>query len=195
MDNSEVVGRSRMGKIKNRLGASYEKFKENVEISYDNYGFWRWIGIFFVGLLIGVAVGLALAGILYGIRMNDPENKLTFQKAVEKTILSGIYFGMTCSLLYVLATKYEYNLELLIFCSILLAGILASIGTSIPWQSLAGIGIVFISVLGKWIYLKIKNWIEERARKQREQQEQQKQREQQKQQENLYMKQGYIKMG
>ena len=158
MDNSEVVvGRSRMGKIKNRIGASY-----------DNFGFWRWIGIFFVGLLIGVAVGLALAGILYGIRMNDPENKLTFQKAVEKTILSGIYFGMTCSLLYVLATKYEYNLELLIFCSILLAGILASIGTSIQWQSLAGIVIVFISVLGKWIYLKIKNWIEERARKRNE---------------------------
>ena len=169
MDNSEVVvGRSRMGKIKNRLGKSYDSLKTNIKTSYETYGFWRWIGIFFVGLLIGVAVGLALAGILYGIRMNDPENKLTFQKAVEKTILSGIYFGMTCSLLYVLAKKYEYNLELLIFCSILLAGILASIGTSIPWQSLAGIGIVFISVLGKWIYLKIKNWIEERARKRNE---------------------------
>jgi hypothetical protein len=100
--------------------------------------------------------------------MNDPENKLTFQKAVEKTILSGIYFGMTCSLLYVLAKKYEYNLELLIFCSILLAGILASIGTSIPWQSLAGIGIVFISVLGKWIYLLIKKYFEEIAKKQQE---------------------------
>jgi len=186
MDNPEVVGRSRMGKIKNRLGDSYEKFKDNVETSYDNFGFWRWIGIFFVGLLIGVAVGLALAGILYGIRMNDPENKLTFQKAVEKTILSGIYFGMTCSLLYVLANKYDYNLELLILSAILLAGILASIGTSIPWQSLAGIGIVFISILGKWIYLKIKNWIEERARKRNE--------EIAKKRNEEIAKQGYIKM-
>jgi hypothetical protein len=195
MDNPEVVvGRSRMGKFKNKIGQYSDKLKTKIITSYDTYGFWRWIGIFFVGLLIGVAVGLALAGILYGIRMNDPENKLTFQKAVEKTILSGIYFGMTCSLLYVLAKKYEYNLELLILSAILLGGILASVGTSIPWQSLVGIGIVFISVLGKWIYLKIKNWLEERARKQLEQQEEQKQQEQQKQRENLYTKQGYTKM-
>lgn len=163
-----VVSKSRIGKLKNKMGDYSEKLKTKIKTSYENYGFWRWIGIFFVGLLIGVAVGLALAGILYGIRMNDPENKLTFQKAVEKTILSGIYFGMTCSLLYVLAKKYEYNLELLILCSILLAGILASIGTSIPWQSLAGIGIVFISVLGKWIYLLIKKYFEEIAKKQQE---------------------------
>ena len=163
MDNPEfVVGRSRMGKLKNRLGASYDKFKEKIETSYDNYGFWRWIGIFFVGLLIGVAVGLALAGILYGIRMNDPENKLTFQKAVEKTILSGIYFGMTCSLLYVLATKYEYNLELLILSAILLAGILASIGTSIPWKSLISIGIVLIYPPFKLLCQVIHQWIQKK---------------------------------
>ena len=163
MDNPEfVVGRSRMGKLKNRLGASYDKFKEKIETSYDNYGFWRWIGIFFVGLLIGVAVGLALAGILYGIRMNDPENKMTFQQAVEKTILSGIYFGMTCSLLYVLATKYEYNLELLILSAILLAGILASIGTSIPWQSLISIGIVLIYPPFKLLCQVIHQWIQKK---------------------------------
>jgi magnesium-transporting ATPase (P-type) len=157
MDKQEVGDRSSMSSLKKKL-----------EYSYDNYGFWRWIIIFFVGLLIGVAVGFALAGILYGIRANEPDNKMTFQQAVEKTILSGIYFGITCSLLYVLAKKYEYNLELLILCSILLAGILASIGTSIPWQSLAGIGIVFISVLGKWIYLLIKKYFEEIAKKQQE---------------------------
>jgi len=139
-----VVGRSRMGKLKNKIGEYSDNLKTKIKNSYTNYGFWRWIGIFFVGLLIGVAVGLALAGILYGIRANDPENKLTFQKAVEKTILSGIYFGLTCSLLYVLAKKYGYNLELLILSAILLAGILASIGTAIPWQSLIGIGIVII---------------------------------------------------
>ena len=152
MDNPEVVvGRSRMGKIKNRIVDSYV-----------NFGFWRWIGIFFVGLLIGVAVGLALAGILYGIRMNDPENKLTFQKAVEKTILSGIYFGMTCSLLYVLANKYDYNLELLILSAILLAGILASIGTSIPWQSLISIGIVLIYPPFKLLCQVINQWIQKK---------------------------------
>jgi hypothetical protein len=52
-----------------------------------------------------------------------------------------------------------------------LAGILASIGTSIPWQSLVGIGIVVISVFGKWIYLLIKKRLEERAIKQRGYQE------------------------
>lgn len=127
------------------------------------YGTGKWIGIFFISITIGIAVAMALAGIIYGIRANDPENKLTFQKAVEKTILCGIYFGLSCGLLYVLTKKYGYNLELIIMSAILLAGILASIGTSIPWQSLIGIGIVVISVLGKWIYLLIKKRLEERA--------------------------------
>jgi hypothetical protein len=193
MDNPEVVvGRSRMGKLKNKIGKSYDSLKTNIKTSYETYGFWRWIGIFFVGLLIGVAVGLALAGILYGIRANEPDNKMTFQQAVEKTILSGIYFGMTCSLLYVLAKKYEYNLELLILSAILLAGILASIGTSIPWQSISGIVIVIISVFGKWSYLKIKKALEERARKQQEELEQKELQEQQREKE--YEKQGYQKM-
>ena len=167
MDNPEVVvGRSRMGRIKNRVGASYDKVKTKIKTSYETYGFWRWIGIFFVGLIIGVAVGLALAGILYGIRANDPENKLTFQKAVEKTILSGIYFGFTCSLLYVLSKKYGYNLELIIMSAILLAGILASIGTSIPWQSLIGIGIVGISVIfKKYVFLPINKYYKDKANK------------------------------
>ena len=192
MDNPEVVvGRSRMGKLKNKIGEYSDKLKTKIKISYETYGFWRWIGIFFVGLLIGVAVGLALAGILYGIRANDPENKMTFQQAVEKTILSGIYFGMTCSLLYVLAKKYEYNLELLIMSAILLAGILASIGTAIPWQSISGIIIVIISVFGKWSYLKIKKALEERARKQQEEREQ---KELQEQLDKEYKKQGYQKM-
>jgi len=192
MDNPEVVvGRSRMGKLKNKIGEYSDKLKTKIKTSYENYGFWRWIGIFFVGLLVGVAVGLVLAGILYGIRANDPENKMTFQQAVEKTILSGIYFGMTCSLLYVLAKKYEYNLELLIMSAILLAGILASIGTAIPWQSISGIIIVIISVFGKWSYLKIKKALEERARKQQEEREQ---KELQEQLDKEYKKQGYQKM-
>ncbi len=135
------------------------------------YGTGKWIGIFFISITIGIAVAMALAGIIYGIRANDPENKLTFQKAVEKTILCGIYFGLSCGLLYVLAKKYGYNLELIIMSAVLLAGILASIGTSIPWQSLVGIGIVVISVFGKWIYLLIKKRLEERAIKQRGYQE------------------------
>jgi hypothetical protein len=163
MDNT----RSRIGRIKNRVGASYDKLKTRIRTSYETYGFWRWIGIFFVGLIIGVAVGLALAGILYGIRVNDPENKLTFQKAVEKTILSGIYFGFTCSLLYVLSKKYGYNLELIIMSAILLAGILSSIGTSIPWQSLIGIGIVGIYVVGRYTYLKIKEHYRRKAEAQK----------------------------
>ena len=109
---------------------------------------------------------MALAGIIYGIRAKEPDNNLTFQKAVEKTILCGIYFGITCGLLYILAKDYGYNLELLILSAILLAGILASIGTSIPWQSLIGIGIVVISVFIKWIYLLIKKYREESAKKQ-----------------------------
>jgi len=163
MDNPEVaVSRSRIGKLKNKMGEYSDKLKTKIIDSYVNYGFWRWIGIFFVGIIVGVAVGLALAGILYGIRANDPENKMTFQKAVEKTILSGIYFGMTCSLLYVLATKCNYNLELIVMSAILLAGILASIGTSIPWQSLTAIGIVGIypplKLLGQAIY----KWLQEK---------------------------------
>jgi hypothetical protein len=162
MDNPEVVGRSRMGKLKNKIGKSYDYLKTKVKTSYETYGFWRWIGIFFVGLLIGVAVGLALAGILYGIRANEPDNKMTFQQAVEKTILSGIYFGMTCSLLYVLAKKYDYNLELLILSAILLAGILASIGTSIPWQSLISIGIILIYPPFKLLCQVINQWIQKK---------------------------------
>jgi hypothetical protein len=140
-----------MGKLKNKIINSYKK-----------YGFWRWIGIFFVGIIVGVAVGLALAGILYGIRANEPDNKMTFQKAVEKTILSGIYFGMTCSLLYVLATKYGYNLELIVMSAILLAGILASIGTSIPWQSLTAIGIVGIYPPFKLLCQAIYQWLQKK---------------------------------
>jgi hypothetical protein len=143
---------------------------DNINSTNITYGTGKWIGIFFISIIVGVAVAMALAGIIYGIRSNDPENKLTFQKAVEKTILCGIYFGITCGLLYILAKKYRYNLELLILSAILLAGILASIGTSIPWQSLVGIGIVFISVLGKWVYLLIKKRLEERANKAEESQ-------------------------
>ena len=106
----------------------------------------KWVLIFFVSSISGVAFSLALAGIIYGSRASYPENTLTFQKAVEKTILCGIYFGLTCGLLFVLAKQYGYNLELIIMSAILLAGILASIGTSIPWQSLLGIGIVLIGV-------------------------------------------------
>ena len=165
MDNqNSVVVRSRMGKLKNRAVASYDELKT----SYETYGFWRWIGIFFVGLIIGVAVGLALAGIIYGIRSNDPENKLTFQQAVEKTILSGIYFGFTCSLLYVLSKKYGYNLELIIMSAILLAGILASIGTSIPWQSLIGIGIVILGVPLMMGIRKIKKYYKDKANREYE---------------------------
>jgi MFS family permease len=134
----------------------------------------KYAGVFMIWITIGIAVSMALSGILYGIRANYPENKLTFQKAVEKTILVGIYFGITCGLLYILSKYYGYNLELLVMSAILLAGILASIGTSIPWQSITGIGIVFISVLLKWSYLKIKKVLEERrARKQQEEREQQ----------------------
>ena len=144
---------------------------DNMNSINITYGTGKWIGIFFISITIGIAVAMALAGIIYGIRANDPENKLTFQKAVEKTILCGIYFGLSCGLLYVLAKKYGYNLELIIMSAILLAGILASIGTSIPWQSLVGIGIVVITVIGKWIYLLIKKRLEERAIKQRGYQE------------------------
>ena len=128
----------------------------------------KYAKVFMVGITIGIAVAMALAGIMYGIRANEPENKLTFQKAVEKTILCGIYFGITCGLLYILAKDYGYNLELLILSAILLAGILASIGTSIPWQSLIGIGIVILGVPLMMGIRKIKKYREESARKQEE---------------------------
>lgn len=128
----------------------------------------KYAKVFMVGITIGIAVAMALAGIMYGIRANEPENKLTFQKAVEKTILCGIYFGITCGLLYILAKDYGYNLELLIMSAILLAGILASIGTSIPWQSLIGIGIVILGVPLMMGIRKIKKYREESARKQEE---------------------------
>lgn len=127
----------------------------------------KYVWIFMSGLTIGIAVAMALAGIIYGCRVNDPDNKLTFQKAVEKTILCGIYFGFTCSLLYILSKNYKYNLELLIMSTILLAGILASIGTSIPWQSLIGIGIVGIYVVGRYTYLKIKEYYRRKAEAQK----------------------------
>ena len=130
-----------------------------------NYGAKKWIGIFFISIIIGVAVGMALAGIIYGIRAKEPDNNLTFQKAVEKTILCGIYFGITCGLLYVLSDKYGYNLELIIMSAILLAGILASIGTSIPWQSLIGIGIVAIYPPFKLLCQVINEWLEKRRKK------------------------------
>ena len=128
----------------------------------------KYAKVFMVGITIGIAVAMALAGIMYGIRANEPENKLTFQKAVEKTILCGIYFGITCGLLYILAKDYGYNLELLILSAILLAGILASIGTSIPWQSLISIGIVLIyppfKLLIKVIELSIEKWRKKREK-------------------------------
>lgn len=147
----------------------------------------KYAKVFIIWTTIGIAVSMALAGIIYGIRANEPENNLTFQKAVEKTIVVGIYFGITCGLLYILAKDYGYNLELLILSAILLAGILASIGTSIPWQSISGIVIVIISVFGKWSYLKIKKALEERARKQQEELQKQ-------QREKEYEKNGYQKM-
>jgi hypothetical protein len=107
-----------------------------------NYGAKKWIGIFFISIIIGVAVGMALAGIIY-----------------------GIYFGITCGLLYVLSDKYGYNIELIILSAILLAGILASIGTSIPWQSLIGIGIVAIYPPFKLLCQVIKEWLEKRRKK------------------------------
>ena len=42
--------------------------------------------------------------------------------------------------------------------AILLAGILASIGTSIPWQSLFGIGVVILYISGKYGIIKIKEY-------------------------------------
>lgn len=143
----------------------------------------KYAKVFIIGITIGIVVAMALAGIIYGIRAKDPNNKLTFQKAFEKTILCGIYFGITCSLLYILSKIYGYNLELLIMSAILLAGILASIATSIPWQSIVGIGIVFMTVLGKWCYLKIKIALEERARKRNQEKREQE-----------YISQGYQRM-
>jgi glucose uptake protein GlcU len=129
------------------------------DTTHIHYGALKWIGIFFISIIIGIAVAMALAGIIYGIRSKDPNNNMTFQKAVEKTLLTGIYFGFACVFLYILSNKYGYNLELIIMCAILLAGILATIGTSVPWQSIIGSGIVFIYVLFKWIYLLIKRYL------------------------------------
>lgn len=132
----------------------------------------KWILIFFVSSISGVAFSLALAGIIYGSRASYPENTLTFQKAVEKTILCGIYFGLTCGLLFVLAKQYGYNLELIIMSAILLAGILASIGTSIPWQSLVGIGLVLIGVPSMRGIRKIKKYYKDKANEEAIRQEQ-----------------------
>ena len=132
----------------------------------------KWVLIFFVSSISGVAFSLALAGIIYGSRASYPENTLTFQKAVEKTILCGIYFGLTCGLLFVLAKQYGYNLELIIMSAILLAGILASIGTSIPWQSLIGIGLVGIGVPSMLGIRKIKKYYKDKEIEALRQQEQ-----------------------
>ena len=123
----------------------------------------KWYIIFLVSSISGVAFSLALAGIIYGSRVSYPENTLTYKQAIEKTILCGIYFGLTCGLLYILSKYYKYKLELIIMSAILLAGILASIGTSIPWQSLFGIGVVFLYVSGKYGILKIMEHYERKA--------------------------------
>jgi len=133
------------------------------EVLTNNISKTSWYRIFWASSISGVAFAVALAGIIYGSRVSDPENTLTYKQAVEKTILCGIYLGLTCGLLYILAKYYGYNLELIIMSAILLAGILASIGTSIPWQSLIGIGIVFIWVSGKCVYLIIKKKLKDRA--------------------------------
>ena len=131
----------------------------------------KYAKVFIIWSRIGIAVSMALAGIIYGIRANEPENNLTFQKAVEKTILVGIYFGITCGLLYILSKNYGYNLELLVRSAILLEGILASIGTSIPWQSLVGIGIVLIYPPFKLLIKVIELWLENFRKKREEYQE------------------------
>ena len=128
------------------------------EVLTNNISTGKWYIIFLVSSISGVAFSLALAGIIYGSRVSDPENTLTYKDAVEKTILCGIYFGLTCGLLYLLAKTYGYNLELIIMSAILLAGILASIGTSIPWQSLFGIGVVILYISGKYGIIKIKEY-------------------------------------
>jgi len=122
----------------------------------------KYVLIFVICITIGIGVSMALSGILYGIRMNDPENKLTFQLAVEKTILVGLYFGITCGLLYILSKTYEYNLELLILSAILLGGILASVGTGIPWQSLIGIAIIIIYPPFKLLVQVIHQWLQKK---------------------------------
>ena len=128
------------------------------EVLTNNISTGKWYIIFLVSSISGVAFSLALAGIIYGSRVSYPENTLTYKDAVEKTILCGIYFGLTCGLLYLLAKTYGYNLELIIMSAILLAGILASIGTSIPWQSLFGIGVVILYISGKYGIIKIKEY-------------------------------------
>lgn len=133
------------------------------EVLTNNISTGKWYIIFLVSSISGVAFSLALAGIIYGSRVSYPENTLTYKDAVEKTILCGIYFGLTCGLLYLLAKTYGYNLELIIMSAILLAGILASIGTSIPWQSLFGIGVVILYISGKYGIIKIKEYYARRA--------------------------------
>ena len=122
----------------------------------------KYVLIFVICITIGIAVSMALSGILYGIRMSDPENKMTFQLAVEKTILVGLYFGITCGLLYILSKTYGYNLELLILSAILLGGILASVGTGIPWQSLVGIAIIIIYPPFKLLCQAIYQWLQKK---------------------------------
>jgi len=122
----------------------------------------KYAGVFMIWITIGIAVSMALSGIIYGIRANDPENNLTFQLAVEKTILVGIYFGITCGLLYILSKYYGYNLELLILSAILLGGILASVGTGIPWQSLVGIAIIIIYPPFKLLCQAIYQWLQKK---------------------------------
>lgn len=122
-----------------------------------------WYRIFWASSISGVAFAVTLAGIIYGSRVNDPESTLTYKQAVEKTILCGIYLGLTCGLLYILAKYYEYNLELIIMSAILLAGILASIGTSIPWQSLFGIGVIILYIMMKYVIIKIKEHLARQA--------------------------------
>ena len=140
------------------------------EVLTINISTTSWFRIFCVSSISGVAFALALAGIIYGSRVSDPENTLTYKQAVEKTILCGIYLGLTGGLLYILAKYYKYNLELIIMSAILLGGILASIGTSIPWQSLIGIGGVILYVSTKYGILKIKKYYKDKANKEKAEQ-------------------------
>ena len=121
-----------------------------MELDYGNYK--PWLAIFFISILCGVVFALLLAGIIYGVRVKDPNNTLTYKTAIGSTIMPGIYIGLASGLLFILSNKYKYKdqLELIILSAILLSGILASIGTSIPWQSLIGIGTIVIYVFIKW---------------------------------------------
>lgn len=131
-----------------------------MELDYGTYK--PWITIFFISILLGVVFALLLAGIIYGARVKDPNNKLTYTAAIGSTIMPGIYLGLAGSLLFILSNKYKYKLELIILCAILLSGILASIGTSMPWQSLIAIGTILLYVFAKWGIL---NWIKPNEKK------------------------------